>query len=103
MIAAGELPMDDIISHTFPLKEFRKGIDQVIGYDDALYGDNDDDGDYSGDDDEELVILAVGEGNGGDNFGDGADFESGVGLDGDDDYACQKTHVMANTVYKFDK
>jgi len=30
MIAAGELPMEDIISHTFPLKEFRKGIDQVI-------------------------------------------------------------------------
>jgi len=30
MIAAGELPMDDIISHTFPLEEFRKGIDQVI-------------------------------------------------------------------------
>ena len=29
MIAAGELPMEDIISHTFPLKEFRKGIDQV--------------------------------------------------------------------------
>ena len=32
MIAAGELPMEDIISHTFPLKEFRKGIDQVCSY-----------------------------------------------------------------------
>ena len=29
MIAAGDLPMDDIISHTFPLKDFKKGIDQV--------------------------------------------------------------------------
>ena len=29
MIAAGDLPMDDIISHTFPLSEFKKGIDQV--------------------------------------------------------------------------
>ena len=32
MIAAGELPMEDIISHTFPLKEFRKGIDQVCNF-----------------------------------------------------------------------
>jgi len=30
MIAAGDLPMDDIISHTFPLKDFKKGIDQVL-------------------------------------------------------------------------
>ena len=30
MIAAGDLPIDDIISHTFPLKDFKKGIDQVI-------------------------------------------------------------------------
>ena len=29
MIAAGDLPIDDIISHTFPLKDFKKGIDQV--------------------------------------------------------------------------
>eukprot|EP00092_Neocalanus_flemingeri_P016659 GFUD01018022.1.p1 GENE.GFUD01018022.1~~GFUD01018022.1.p1 ORF type:complete len:382 (+),score=83.25 GFUD01018022.1:56-1147(+) len=30
MIAAGDLPMEDIISHTFPLKDFKKGIDQVL-------------------------------------------------------------------------
>ena len=29
MIAGGELPMKDIISHTFPLSQWRKGIDQV--------------------------------------------------------------------------
>ena len=29
MIAGGELPMEDIISHTFPLSQWKKGIDQV--------------------------------------------------------------------------
>jgi len=30
MIAAGDLPMEDIISDTFPLRDFKKGIDKVI-------------------------------------------------------------------------
>jgi len=30
MISDGELPMEDIISHTYPLQDFKKGIDQVI-------------------------------------------------------------------------
>ena len=29
MIAAGDLPMEDIISDTFPLSDFKKGIDKV--------------------------------------------------------------------------
>ena len=29
MIAAGELPVDEIVTHMFPLQEFKKGIDQV--------------------------------------------------------------------------
>jgi len=36
MIAAGELPLDEIISHTFDLKDFKKGIDQVISGEDSI-------------------------------------------------------------------
>ena len=30
MIANGDLPLDDIISHILPLKDFRTGIDKVL-------------------------------------------------------------------------
>jgi hypothetical protein len=30
MVSSGVLPLDQIITHKYPLKDFKKGIDQVI-------------------------------------------------------------------------
>ena len=38
MIAGGDLPIDDIVTHTFPLKDFKKGIDQVTLMKGAIHG-----------------------------------------------------------------
>merc|ERR1719481_153344 len=36
MVASGELPMEDIISHVFSIKDFKKGIDKVLSSQDSI-------------------------------------------------------------------